>query len=490
MAGQTLNKRLTAARVLWQSMDELYADVLEGDNSLLITLHGQFVQDNISAQLTKVCIEVTRAAGFHTVKIIEVAQPVGGSTYCAECQQRPCQHHRAVLEAGAKLAGAAGATLRVTAGLPDDDLVPAGELPSSSGGARRFFSVDKETWEEASPVLSTFSLPFQEVTEQLAPELAGLVPDLASLAGAVTNDRACAQIANLSRFGRSVFLLAGPPGTAKSASLARIAAIRKVPYLTINSPEQAELFRVGLTGGATKLEHSLLVKAIQGPCVVEFVDLHHWMDRLEVLDALEPLLNPSATRLRAYYPIENGAIDVPIHPGALVAVTTNRPSADISEKWMSRWTAVPFGQPDVAALQADAVQAGTAMLDHLIGEGVVTAAERGAALSEIDQFAQLTVQAVAILNQDHVLAARHTWGTRSAREAVTRRVMGQQPNEIAAAVFAGKLLRDPSLALRALATVHNLQGWGQPKITDLPFRESLTAEQLKAAFPAHEGALE
>lgn len=487
-----MSKRRQDAQALWANLDGAHAVLLTGEASTVVTLNAAFIQDHITRQLTKVRIELSEPAkgAVHIVRLISIPQPTGPDRACGQCDTQPCRHHWSLIEAATTLPGKAGALVMAALNLNDTELVPDTDVPGSDIGETFIFTSNTRSWEPAKSALTPLALPFEPATTPPAtPELAALVPDPGSLRGAVVNEAACQQITNLSWIGRTVFLLAGPPGTGKSASLAKIAADRKVPHLPITSPDQAKPFTIGLHNGATRLEHSLFVQAVQHPCVIVLEDLHRWEDRLDVLDELEPLLNPSATRFRAVYPVEGGTVDVPIHPEALIAVTTNRPSVAWAGKWLDRWHVVSVRELGTNALIQDAVHTGISVLDKRIVCGQINPADRASTITDITTFANLLTYTIALLNRDPMLSARYSWGTRAAREAMTRFVIGQSHNQIAVEVFAGKLLRDPTLALHTLSSVHTLRGWGTPLISALPFPDGLTDEQYTEAFPSYGGKL-
>lgn len=496
MAGQTLKSRQQRVMKTWVNLEKSCATVdIRPGAVTTIELGAIFAVDTLATTTTGVRLRIRHGNSYTlpTIDAFVVEQVDGNPDYCASCGPVPCEHHDALLEAATKLDGEAGALVREAVSHSDvRKSTASAPVPATvDDDGYLIFLVTEQRWQQPDTALAPVSLLLDPVDGYAWSEtLAVLIPDPTSLTGAVTSQSAQLDVENLTGLGRRVFLLAGPPGTGKSATLAHIAAERRVPYLTVNSPDQVELFRVGLSDGATVLHHSLLVEAVQHPCVVELVDLHRWMDRMDVLDAIEPLLNPSASRLQAYFPIENGAIDIPIHTDAVIAATTNRPSFDFGEKWLERWTVLPFGQLDRNVMVADAIRVGAAHLDTLVKKGVIPPHQHDDAHAEMVAFANLAVDAVIALNSDPLLSSRHSWGSRSIREAVERRVLGQAPNEIAAAVFAGKLPRDPALALHALSRIHTVKGWGRPKVSRLAFGTALTAEQLTAAFAETGGDVE
>ncbi|MBB4681787.1 AAA family ATPase [Crossiella cryophila] len=485
--------RRRKAKALWRQLHDSSAWILDTTDTSVVELTASFTSPCTTAPDTTIRILIHHGQGeLAKPEFALMYQPTGIGLYCAECPILPCAHHQALLEAGTQLDGQAGAAVREAVDNIAEFTLGMGE-PSAADFAdehRLVFFPASMRWQKASSALVPIQVPPLRPPARWSRELGERVPDPCSLTDAVTNEAVEQQLENLTALGRRVFLLAGPSGTGKSATLARIAANRGVPYLTINTPEQIELFRIGLEGGATVLHHSLLVEAIQHPCVIELVDLHRWADRMDVLDAIEPLLNPTAARLQAYYPITGGAIDVAIDPRVLIAGTTNRPSVDFGAKWLERWTVLPVTQLHRDCLARDAYQAGARVLQELVHRGLACASTLDTALEELEKFADLTARTACLLNRNQVLAARYSWGSRAVREAVERRAFGEPANEIAVAVFAGKLPRDPALALHALSLVHGLEGWGTPKVSHLPFSSLVSDQQLQAAFPEIGGTVE
>ena len=492
MSGQTFRERQDTITPHWQLLAGTSAKIHTHQATVTrVELGAQYVLNEVDGTTTGVRLRVAYDNTRPVVQVMLVAQDGTTLGSCSTCTSVPCVHHNALLEAGAHLPGEAGKLVRnvlldanTAYDLPDNDPLPP--LFTDDDGVLVFQS-DTTRWIPPVPPLPPVTLRFRhDLPHRWPDELAGHIPATADLRDAITNPAAQARIETFSALTRTVFLLLGAPGTGKSATLAHLAATRGVPYLPVNSPEQVELFRVGLADGATVLQHSPLVAAIQYPCVIELVDLHRWTDRLDVLDAIEPLLNPTATRLTAHYPVAGGAIDVPIHPGLVIAATSNRPTVDFGEKWLERWTVLPFTQPDHDTVQHDLVTTGHRWLSALSAAGCTQACTD----ELLGRFVITVIEAIDILNRDPMLAARHTWGTRAAREAIQLRLLGVEPNEIAAAVFAGKLPRDPALALHALALVHTISGWGRPKVSALPFANLLTDEQVQAAFAELGGDVE
>ncbi|GAA2833638.1 hypothetical protein GCM10010452_72370 [Crossiella cryophila] len=485
--------RRRKAKALWLHLGDSSTRLIETDTAAKVELTATFA-DPQSKRDTIVRVVVRHSHGEPaTAELVLMWQPSGISLYCdADCVIQPCKHHEALLEAGMQLDGAAGAAVREAMNNIDRFTLSSGvsEEAEFTDEDRLIFIPVLMRWHPAAAALRPVQVPPLQPNACWSKELCERIPDTGSLARAVTNEAVEQQMENLTALERRVFLLSGPSGSGKSATLARIAARRGVPYLTVNSPEQVELFRVGLESGATVLHHSLLVQAVQQPCVIELVDLHRWADRMDVLDAIEPLLNPTATRLRAYYPITGGAIDVPLDPQALIGVTTNRPSFDFGAKWLERWTVLPVPQLSQNALAEDGFRAGSRVLHELVRRGLAPLDKKENALKELAAFANLVATTVCQLNNDQLLGSRHTWGTRTVREAVERRAFGDPPNEIAVGIFAGKLPRDPALALHALSLVHGHSGWGKPKVTQFPFGSLVSDQQLQAAFPEIGGKVE
>lgn len=496
MSGRTFHDRHDALAPLWRQ--------LLGTSATIHTHHGRvtrvelgarYALDEITGASTGVRLTVASTDPQPTVEFLVVTQTTNGPDYCTACTARPCIHHDALLEAAAHLPGDAGKLVRATvidgnavSATPVNDLFPP--LFVEDEGVL-VFQPETLRWVPLVPPLPPVTLSFRHALPDRWPDaLAGHIPAVADLSYAITNPAVQGRIETLSALTRTVFLLLGAPGTGKSATLAGLAATRRVPYLPVHSPDQIELFRVGLADGATVLQHSPLAQAIQHPCVIELVDLHRWTDRLDALDAIEPLLNPTATRLTGHYPVTGGAIDLPIHRGLVVAATSNRPAIDFGEKWLERWTILPFGPPDRDTLHADLVETGLRWLTTLVTRGGIQCDHDPLTIEVLERFAGLVVDAITALNRDPMLAARHTWGTRAAREAIHLRLLGVPPNEIAAAVFAGKLPRDPGLALHALAVVHTIDGWGRPKLSALPFANLCSDEQIQAAFAELGGEIE
>ncbi|MBP2477577.1 hypothetical protein JOF53_006449 [Crossiella equi] len=469
----------------------MHAVVLAGPSSTTVTIKATFIPRDTITGINRCAVEIAAEhGGFPRVSFVVFTQDNGSTTPCWDCDTFPCQHHWSLLEAGLLLPGPLG-RLADAVHRPGTQFktISADYYAVLPGTAYRFQPVE-ETWSQITSVLPIQEVELTRTNARFPDELLPHVPSVEDSRDAFSNPKAYHQIARLSQLhlDRQVFLLAGPPGTGKSACLRQIAADRCVPHLEISSPEQAELFRTGLRDGQTVLEHSLLVTAIQHPCVVEFVDLHRWEGRLDVLDALEGLLNPTSARLRAFLPIAGGAINVPVHPEALIALTTNRPTVDWGEKWLDRWSIISFGQPTNAELLDDLRGTGFRALQRLTEQDRLPENNVHAAGAEMLDFAGLLASTIDRLNLDPLLANRYCWGTRTGRDAMVRFVLGQPPAEIAIAVFAGKLLRYPALALHALALAHTVHGWGTPLIDALPFRSSLTSEQITAAFAAHQGS--
>ena len=492
MSGRTFRERQDTITPHWQLLTGTTAKTHTHAGTVTrVELGAVYVLDEIAGTTPGVRLDVGYDNTQPVVDLKVVAQASGGSDSCVICASVPCVHHDALLEAGAHLPGDAGKLVRnvlldanTTYNRPTNTPLPA-LFPEDEDGL--FFHPDTTSWKPLDPVLPVITLRAQHPLPPRWPDdLAAHIPATEDLGDAIINPAVEARIETFSALTRTVFLLLGAPGTGKSATLAHLAATRRVPYLPVHSPEQIELFRVGLTNGATVLQHSPLVAAIQHPCVIELVDLHRWTDRLDMLDAIEPLLNPTATRLTAHYPVTGGAIDVPIHPGLVVAATSNRPTVDFGEKWLERFTVLPFTQPDHDTVQHDLVTTGHRWLSTLSAAGCIQSCTD----ELLGRFAITVIEALDILNRDPMLATRHTWGTRAGHEAIRLRLLGVQPNEIAAAVFAGKLPRDPALALHALALVHTISGWGRPKVSALPFANLLTDEQIQAAFAELGGDVE